>query len=136
MRSGLITDMSFAFLVDESAGDSDSWTQSSNGTITRYIESCSLFEVSAVLEGAYPASSISLRSAPAAIRAKLKRDAGSASDIDDDGCSDDDKMNPDSPCYDPDFDGNDRSLNLCESCRSNLCQRCSQNFRSVRTEVD
>ena len=50
LRSGLITDMSFAFVIDESAGDRDSWTQSSNRAITRYIESCSLFEVSAVLE--------------------------------------------------------------------------------------
>jgi HK97 family phage prohead protease len=131
LRYGLITDMSFAFVIDESAGDRDSWTQSSNGAITRYIESCSLFEVSAVLEGAYPASSISLRSAPAAIRAKLKRDAGDASGIDPAG--DDCSCDPDDPNYDPDCNCNDggRSFSPCSECRSALCTRCASNFRTA-----
>lgn len=123
LRSGLITDMSFGFLVDEDAGDRDTWTQDSKG-VTRYIESCTLFEISAVLEGAYSAPSISLRSAPAAIRERLKRDAGDASDVSDVDPLDDDT-------------DEDTQFELCSDCRAGLCTRCAGNFRSSkRTAVD
>jgi HK97 family phage prohead protease len=137
LRSGLITDMSFGFYVDESAGDRDSWTQDSKGNITRYIDSCTLVEISAVLEGAYPAASISLalRSCPAGIRAKLKRDAGDAQEVTDCSCYDPD-AEPDADCDCDPRNDSDRSFSPCTECRSALCTRCQSNFRSVRTAVD
>ena len=130
---GDLRGMSFGFIVDDGG---DRWSQDYAGNITRELLSVQLFEISCVGTGAYPASYFDARNAPATIRAKLKRDAGSAADVDDDGCSDADKMDPDSTCYEPDFVDDDRSLNLCGDCRSKLCTRCSANFRSVRTAVD
>jgi HK97 family phage prohead protease len=129
---GDLRGMSFGFIVD--GPSSDRWSQDATGAVVRELLAVTLFEISCVGTGAYPKSFFDARNAPAAIRAKLKRDAGDASDVDDDGCSDADKRDPESPCYDPDYDASD--FELCSACRAGLCTRCSQNFRSVRMAVD
>jgi hypothetical protein len=70
LRSGLIDQMSFGFTVDD---DGDEWSNDDTG-VTRTIRSATVSEISAVTTAAYPQTSVSLRSAPGAIRALLSGD--------------------------------------------------------------
>ena len=121
--------VSFGFVADD-----DSWSEA-NGEVIRTVTAATVFEISILGNGdaAYSQNTVSLRNVPAGIRAKLKRDAGSAFDVDDDGCSDADKRDPESPCYDPDFDASD--FELCSACRAGLCTRCAS-LRSKRGALD
>ena len=117
--------VSFGFACDD-----DSWSES-NGEVIRTVKAATVFEISILGNGdaAYSQNTISLRSAPAAIRAKLKlRDAGDATN----------PCNTDNPDYDPDnpdCPDNASDLELCSACRSALCTRCAGNFRSKRAGV-
>ena len=117
-----LTGVSFGFVTVK-----DSFSEDAQGNITRTLHDIDLLEISVTSFPAYPAASVSIRSAPAAIRAKLRgndNDDGSddSDDMDDgtdDDSSDDDEQLDDFDDDDDDFD-EDRSLSEC-SCR---CERC------------
>jgi HK97 family phage prohead protease len=124
--------VSFGFACDD-----DSWSEA-NGEVIRTVKAATVFEISILGNGdaAYSQNTVSLRSAPASVRAALaKRIAGDASDADGDPCDCNDP-DRDPTCNCPDNADND--FELCSECRSNLCQRCSSNFRSrgKRTATD
>jgi len=122
--------VSFGFACDD-----DSWSEA-NGEVIRTVKAATVFEISILGNGdaAYSQNTVSLRSAPASVRAALaKRIAGDATDADGDPCDCNDP-DRDPTCNCPDNADND--FELCSACRSNLCTRCSKNFRSVRTAVD
>jgi hypothetical protein len=67
LDNGNLDEMSFGFNVDQ-----DDWDQTDDGDVIRSLNSVSLFEVSIVPRGAYgSAATVSLRSAPADILARL-----------------------------------------------------------------
>jgi HK97 family phage prohead protease len=118
---GDLRGMSFGFSVD--GPSSDRWSQDATGAVIRELLAVTLFEISCVGTGAYPKSFFDARNAPAAIRAKLKRDAGSAD------------MDVTDPDYsgDTDADTDTDLFNPCDDC-DDLCSRC-QAIRSKRTAV-
>jgi len=59
IKRGDISGMSFGFYVAE---DGDEWTRSNDGSITRSLTQCDVFEVSVCPFPAYPATSVSVRS--------------------------------------------------------------------------
>jgi HK97 family phage prohead protease len=119
---GDLRGMSFGFSVD--GPSSDRWSQDATGAVVRELLAVTLYEVSCVGAGAYPQSFFDARNAPAAIRAKLKRDAGDASGIDPAG--DDCSCDPDDPNYDADCNCDD-TRDLCDACASTIadCEQCS-----------
>jgi len=117
--------VSFGFVADD-----DSWSEA-NGEVIRTVTAATVFEISILGNGdaAYSQNTVSLRNVPAGIRAKLKRDAGSATDVD----ADCDPTDPDGDCYDP--NASDDLLNEirdCEQC--SLCadheSRCTRSHKS------
>ena len=114
--------MSFGFIVD--GPSSDRWSQDATGAVIRELLAVTLFEISCVGMGAYPKSFFDARNAPAAIRAKLKRDSGDARELD-----------PDYGQDDTDTDDTDTDFELCSACRS-MVEQCSQCSRSKRAAVD
>jgi len=91
--------------------DGEIWSQLPNGEILRTITNAVLFEGSILTgaQAAYPNTTANLRSCPADLRSKLKRD----DDLDDD----DDyqpKCDPNSPDYDP------------EACDEDRCSECGR----------
>ena len=124
IQAGLLDACSFGFYVPNGG---DEWSMV-NGVATRRVNELQLAEISIVYFPAYAdVTSVDARQLRA-IAAKLKRDAGSVTDVHPD-C---DPTDPDGDCYDPDA----TDIELCSACRAGLCTRCSQNFRSVRTAVD
>jgi len=114
MERGDVTQSSFGFICSD-----DTWREDANGNITRTVLKAELFDVSPVTFPAYPDATsgvrASLRSAPAAIRAKLKRD-------------DDDEDIPHDPDYDGDQDDDeddDECRCDCRGCRDGYCALCS-----------
>ena len=107
--------------------------QLKDGTLLRTVLKAEIFEASAVSSPAYTQTTLGLRSVPQQYRHLLKRDAGDATEINDDsGCTDEDKQDPSSDCYDPDFSpDNETDFTVCGECRSKLCTRCSANFRTA-----
>jgi HK97 family phage prohead protease len=59
IKRGDISGMSFGFYIAE---DGDDWSRSEDGTITRSLTDCEVFEVSVCPFPAYPATSVSVRS--------------------------------------------------------------------------
>ncbi len=116
--------VSFGFACDD-----DSWSEA-NGEVIRTVKAATVFEISILGNGdaAYSQNTVSLRSAPASVRAALaKRIAGDASEIDpEDNDNTDGDMDDDT---DPEF------LDLCDSCSENLCTRC-QAIRNKRSAID
>jgi uncharacterized protein len=102
IERGDISQMSFGFQCL-----SDSWTEV-NGQVIRTVTEAVLFEVSVVGSPAYTSTSVNLRSAPKAIRAKLKR--SKTRDVDDP--DDDDTEDDDCECD-------------CDSCATDDCPNCT-----------
>ena len=98
-EAGVLTDASFGFSVPEGG---DEWTSMPDGQILRTITRAILYEASVVGNGAYPAAYCDLRSMPAALRAKLKRN------------DEDDEITD--PC-DPDYDGDEQCEDEDERCQ-------------------
>ena len=110
---------SFGFICNN-----DTWKEDANGQIIRTVLDATLFDCSPVTFPAYPDATsgvrASLRSAPAAIRAKLKRD-------EDDEDEEDDPAHPD-PDYDNEDDEDDEGDDcrcVCRGCRDGYCALCS-----------
>jgi HK97 family phage prohead protease len=119
MERGDISQMSFGFMVNQNG---DSWDEVS-GQLIRTLISVTLFEISVVGMPAYTSTSVSLRNAPAAIRAKLKL----KSKRDEDDEDEDDPANPD-PDYDDEDDEDDEGDDCrcdCRGCRDGYCALCS-----------
>jgi HK97 family phage prohead protease len=111
-----LTGVSFAFRV---APSGDKWEQDAQGNVTRTLLDIDLYEVSPTSFAAYPASNVSIRSAPEKIKEKLRRDI--VDDIIADDSSDDvDNDNDD----DPDED-DERCQCSCVPCHLEQdCSRC------------
>jgi len=146
--------VSFGFVADD-----DSWSES-NGEVIRTVKAATVFEISILGNGdaAYSQNTVSLRNVPAAIRAKLTRDAGSAdmdvTDPDYSGTDDGDTDPLFSPCDDCDelcsrcqalrskrtgvgLDGLPLRMGLCTRCvRSALCERCFDRYMCAINEDD
>jgi HK97 family phage prohead protease len=120
-----VDSVSFGFYANPEGGDS--WSKDDEGNIVRELLDIYILEISPVTWPAYEAPHVDVRSAPADIRAKLKRDIDDDDDeednpddldcdgvdVDDPECDedrsedDDEKCDPDSPDYDPDADCDD-----------------------------
>jgi len=110
MQRGDISQMSFGFNCVK-----DNWSEDANGQIIRTVQEAIVRELSCVVMPAYSATTVSVRSAPASLRAKLKKRD------DDDGVCD-----PDSPDYDPkECDEEDRCDCTCDECQDGDCANCT-----------
>jgi len=106
-----LTGCSFGFTTVE-----DSWVVDEKGNVVRTLLDVDLFEISITSFPAYPATSVNTRSAPAAIRAKLKRDA----------FDDDDECDPDVDDDCPSSDDDDEECSCeCASCQRDDCEQCT-----------
>jgi HK97 family phage prohead protease len=110
LERGDISQMSFGFQVNP---DGDTWEQI-GGDYIRTLTSVTLFEVSVVAMPAYTSTSVNLRKAPKAIRAKLKkRDSDDPSDSTD-------------PDAEDTGDGDDDECGCdCDECEDGDCENCS-----------
>jgi HK97 family phage prohead protease len=124
MSRGDLKSMSFGFTPT-----SDDWDEV-GGQIIRTLLEVTLFEVSVVGQPAYTSTVVDLRSAPKALRSKLKRD-------DDEDESDDDICDPTSPNYDPDAcdDDDDSEEDRC-SCECAACQGCTNQDQTRQANLD
>jgi HK97 family phage prohead protease len=111
LERGDISQMSFGFVVNP---DGDTWEQI-GGEYIRTLTSVTLFEISVVAMPAYTSTSVNLRSAPKAIRRKL-RDA----DTDDDPSDITDDDEEDDGDDDDDECGCD-----CDECKDGDCENCT-----------
>jgi HK97 family phage prohead protease len=111
MKRQDISQMSFGFGVPEGGDD---WADV-GGQIIRTVNTAILYELSVVGSPAYEATSVSLRSCPASLRSKLKRNEDE--DEDEDGDESDDGT------------GTDANENACEcdcpECMDDDCENCS-----------
>jgi HK97 family phage prohead protease len=98
--------MSFGFTVPDGG---DSWAEV-GGQIVRTLLQVTLWEISVVGQPAYSSSSVSLRTAPKALRSKLKRE----SDDDDEDLEDDKETQQEDRC--------DCS---CDECENGDCENCT-----------
>jgi hypothetical protein len=106
MQRGDITASSFAFICTL-----DRWDQLSDGTMLRTVLEATLLDCSPVVTPAYPDATSAYRNMPAALRAKLKRDA-------DDDCDEDEQDEYGNCPGDPDYEGDDDE----DDDRSDKCQ--------------
>lgn len=120
MERGDVSQMSFGFAV---ANGGDEWNEV-NGQIIRTLTRVLLYEVSCVGVPAYSSSSVNLRSCPAALRSKLKRNEDDDEEDDDDSDLDCDGVDADDPDCD-DEDEEDRCDCRCAECRDDRCEECS-----------
>jgi len=131
VRTGNLTSCSFGFNVPEGG---DKWASTPDGAAVRTLLDVNLAEISVTSFAAYPATSISLRSAPAEIRSKIliTRSNDLGCDCDCDECLDDDCENcsmsdcEDEACAEngcPAQDDEDRSKPLNHSERHKLHMR-------------
>jgi uncharacterized protein len=104
MERGDLSQMSFGFSVVN-----DDWSPIGDQLVRTLIE-VQLWEISVVGDPAYTSTSVSVRSCPVQLRAKLKRD-----------WDDDDPCDPDSDSYDPQ---NDDCEDRDEECSCN-CRACA-----------
>lgn len=124
MDRGDLRNMSFGFSVPQGGDD---WSDV-GGEVVRTLLQVTLYEISVVGDPAYTTSSVNLRSAPAAIRAKLKKDDIDFDlDLDDDDDSDDDD----------DDDEEDRSCNCaCDACiAAHPANSADQSQRAARKQL-
>jgi uncharacterized protein len=116
---GDLKGMSFGFSCT-----SDVWEPDATGTIIRTVLEAILYEVSVVGNPAYLSSTVSLRSCPANLRAKLP-DAEAALLEDDTTDSDDaDDSQTGAVNVDDDEEDEDRCECRCERCLNDRCERC------------
>jgi hypothetical protein len=111
---GDLKGMSFGFTAVQ-----DDWTTGADGTVIRTVQEAILHEISAVGSPAYTSSTVSLRSCPANLRAKL-----TTRDADDD---DDTDCDPtiDADCDPDDEDDDDEQCSCrCERCVMGSCRDC------------
>jgi hypothetical protein len=124
IRTGNLTSCSFGFNVPEGG---DKWASTPDGAVVRTLLDVNLAEISVTSFAAYPATSISLRSAPAEIRGLITRSNLDGCDCDCPECLDDDCENcsmascddeecAENGCPAQDDEGEDRSkpLNISE----------------------
>lgn len=111
MERSDIDSMSFGFYCVE-----DTWSEVNGQTIRTLIQVV-LFEISVVGMPAYTSSSVNLRSAPKAIRAKLKK-----RDADDDPS---DTTDPDAEDGGDGDDDDDECGCECDQCEDGDCEKCS-----------
>jgi HK97 family phage prohead protease len=110
VRLGNLSGCSFGFSCND-----DSWAADADGNVVRTLLDVDLAEISITSFPAYQATSVSTRSCPVALRAKLKRsddttvDTDCDPDVDDDCDSDEDR---DCECG-------------CEACLAEECSDCS-----------
>jgi HK97 family phage prohead protease len=107
MERGDIGKMSFGFGLSD---DGDSWEEV-GGQIIRTLTQVILWEISVVGQPAYKSSSVNLRSCPAQLRKKLKRDNDESDDNED---PEDDKEDQEERC---ECD--------CEACEEGDCDACT-----------
>jgi HK97 family phage prohead protease len=107
-EQGLVDSCSFGFMAVNEA-----WSTLPDGTPLRTITEAIVFEGSVLAgpDAAYPNTSVSLRSMPAALRKQLKADPDGDSDPDGDGDEDDDIE--------------DRCSCDCDACESGSCSDCT-----------
>jgi HK97 family phage prohead protease len=122
IQRGDLDGVSFGFTTDE-----DSWTGDGEGNVIRTLLAVTLFEISPCSFPAYPASSVSIRSCPSELRAKLKltkRTNDEGCNCDCDSCLDDDCEN----C----------SMDDCDDyeCAENGCPAQNGDDRSIRSLED
>ena len=87
VRNGNLNSCSFGFNVPSGG---DRWTRAADGTDLRTLLDVNLSEISVTSFAAYPATSISLRSAPPEVRARITRSNEDGCDCDCPQCLDDD----------------------------------------------
>jgi uncharacterized protein len=107
-----LTGVSFGFIAVE-----DTWTVDADGNVTRTLLDVDLLEISVTSFAAYPATSVSTRSCPTALRSKL-------SSIDEfiQSVKDDSK---DADGDDSDQEDEDRSCECrCDRCLDDDCENC------------
>ena len=143
MDRGDVTQSSFGFYCID-----DTW-EDRNGKLIRTVLKAMLFDVSPVTFPAYPDATagtrdLALRSAPAAIRAKLsrKKDAIDAIDaiLDDPDDDDDDDDSSDDDDNDCDCDCDDCQNGDCEQCSdpecdSEFCSDCPAQTRAAHLDL-
>ncbi len=130
---GDLKGMSFGFSCVQ-----DQWTTDADGNVTRTVLEAMLYEVSVVGNPAYLASTVSLRSCPAALRSKL---AQRSDWTDPDPYSDDDDDPEDAltGAYQGSFDADEEDEDGADEFCSCSCRSCRQlrdcvNCYSVRCE--
>jgi HK97 family phage prohead protease len=132
MKRQDVSQMSFGFSV---APNGDDWQQVGSEVI-RTVNQAILYELSVVGSPAYEATSVSLRSCPAALRSKLKRlkrndegcdcDCPECMDDDCDNCSNPDCDDPNCSGSDGDGDGGDEECSCpCPECVRGACEACT-----------
>jgi len=116
VADGTVDSVSFGFTVEP---DGDKWLSDAQGNVVRELWDINVGELSPVTWAAYEAPHVDVRSAPADIRAKLKR-----SEDDDTEDDNDDDCDPevDDDCED---DDEDRCDCHCEQCEAGDCDECS-----------
>ncbi len=106
IRTGNLTSCSFGFNVPQGG---DTWASAPDGAVVRTLLDVNLAEISVTSFAAYPATSISLRSAPAQIRSLITRSNDEGCDCSCDGCEGDDCEN----CSMADCDDEECAENGC-----------------------
>jgi HK97 family phage prohead protease len=114
VSNGNLNSCSFGFNVPKGG---DKWTTNPDGTALRTLLDVNLAEVSITSFAAYPATSVSLRSAPPEIRGLIKRSNEHGCDCDCTACSED---------------------NDCENCSDPLCDdaECAKNGCPAQNDED
>jgi HK97 family phage prohead protease len=110
VRLGNLSGCSFGFSCID-----DSWAADADGNVVRTLLDVDLAEISITSFPAYQATSVSTRSCPVALRAKLKRDNADDQDCDPDV---DDDCNPDA-------NTEERCDCDCSACEDYLCSECT-----------
>jgi uncharacterized protein len=106
VRNGNLNSCSFGFNVPSGG---DKWTTTPDGAALRTLLDVNLAEVSITSFAAYPATSVSLRSAPPEIRSLITRSNEDGCDCDCPECLDDDCET----CSDPTCDDEECAENGC-----------------------
>jgi uncharacterized protein len=100
-----LTGVSFGFSTVE-----DSWAADTDGNVLRTLLDIDLYEISITSFAAYPATTVSTRSCPAGLRAKVRSKRDSEDDCD--------------PEIDDDCEDEDRCDCRCERCLDDDCANC------------
>ena len=116
VADGTVDSVSFGFTVEP---DGDKWLSDAQGNVVRELWDINVGELSPVTWAAYEAPHVDVRSAPADIRAKLKRSEDDDTEDDNDDDLDCDGEDADDPRCE------DRCDCRCEQCKAGDCDECS-----------